>query len=125
MSQSDLARQSSLQQSYISRLENENRSERVDVARLQRIAAALQVTMEEILIQARIIPSEDRRGDLRWKQMERIFRSLPEDRQHELVAIAKTLRDLPQSLQPRVIGQTPPQDAQGQEPHQEAEDVDA
>jgi transcriptional regulator with XRE-family HTH domain len=128
LTQSELAQKAGIQQSYLSRLESGTRSSRPDAVALAHIAQALGVTLDEILIQAGIWPSADRGSDLRWKRMERTFRSLPSARQEELLAIAQALLSLPSTteleaesestLQPRVIGSP----AEGAETENQTED---
>lgn len=93
LNQTELAAKADVQQSYLNRLEAGNRV-RVDVIALDRIARALDVTVDEILISAGVRPTKDRKGSLRWKQMERIFRDLAAHRQEEILAIADTLRSM-------------------------------
>jgi len=116
LTQSELAHKAGLQQSYLSRLESGTRSSRPDGYALAHIALALGITIEEIFLRAGVWPSEDRRGDLRSKRMDRIFRLLPESRQDEMLAIGQALLSLPlpgeakaepeAPLVPRVIGQS-------------------
>lgn len=113
MTQADLADLAGIGQSFLSRAETSGRGDRISAAVLERIARALGVTPEEILLQAGVRPSEDRTEDIRWRQLERVFRSLPPDRQAELLAIAHTLSSLSVSIEtaaaltvaPRVIGE--------------------
>ena len=109
LNQSELAARAGVKQSYLSRLEGASGGRtRVDVAALDRIARALGVTVDEILISAGIRPSKDRTGDLRWKRMERLFRGLSEARQKEILAIADTLRSMSETLIPRPPTAAPP-----------------
>lgn len=104
LSQPELAQRAGVQQSYLSRLENMNRGFRVDVHALTKLALALDVTLEEIVIQAGIYPTDDLQGDLRWKQLSRVFRTLTNHQQDELLAIAQALHAMTAPLEPRVIG---------------------
>ena len=118
LTQRELADKAGLRQSYLSRLESGTRSSRPDTLALARIAQALDVTMEEILSKAGLWPSPDPHldSDPRWKRIERAFRSMPEERQEELLAIAHVLMHLRPArkpaagakgtLVPRVIGQS-------------------
>jgi len=95
LNQRELADRAGVQQSYLSRVEGAAGGRvRVDVLALDRIARALEVTVDEILLMAGVRPSKDRKADLRWKQMERIFRDLATARQEEILAIADTLRSM-------------------------------
>ena len=96
LSQVELAEKARVGQSYLSRLESGSRGARADefAAMLQRIATALEVSTDELFLAAGIKPSQDRAADLRWREMERLFRTLPAERQDELLAIARTLASL-------------------------------
>lgn len=93
LTQAELAQRAGLNQSYVSRLENLNR-DRVDAHSLAMMAQAMEVSIEEIYLVAGLAPSRDRTADVQWAQLERVFRSLPHDRQAELLAIARTLASL-------------------------------
>ncbi len=72
---------------------------------MARIANALDVTVEEIYIQAGIVPSHDRTGELRLKRLERAFRNLSPSRQDEVLAIVNALGALPDpNPAPHVVG---------------------
>ena len=90
LTQADVCRRTGLQQSYLSRLEGAD-YDTVDVMALQKIADVLEITVDEILIRSHVRRVPDRRPTLRWKQLERLFRQLPEHRQEDILAIAKTL----------------------------------
>jgi len=75
LTQADLATRAGLNQPYLSRLETLSR-ERVDARALSKIAAVLGVSVEEIYITAGLQPSDDPAEDLRWKQLQRVFREL-------------------------------------------------
>ena len=125
LTQRELADKAGIQQSYLSRLESGMRTLRPDVFALARIAQALGITLEEILIQTGVWATTEPSKDLRWKRLERTFRSMSEERQEELLAIAQALLHLPPTwkptagtetpLTPRVIGQS-------EEPETRAED---
>ena len=106
LSQVELAEKARVGQSYLSRLESGSRGARADefAATLYRIATVLEVSTDELFLEAGIRPSQDREGDLRWREMERIFRTMPADRQNELLAIARTLATLAPETRPRVSG---------------------
>ncbi len=93
LTQAELAERANLNQSWLSRIENMER-DRVDAHHLAVIAQALEVSIEEIYVAAGLAESTDRTADLRWRAMERIFRAMPDDRQEELLAIARLLASL-------------------------------
>jgi len=105
LTQADLAGKAGVKQSYLSRLESGLRDSRPSAVVLGRIARALGITVDELLLEAGARPSQNRTEELRLKRLERAFVSLPVDRQVELLAIAETLAKLPGStLAPRIIG---------------------
>ena len=97
LTQADLATQAGLNQPYLSRLETLSR-ERVDARVLAKIAAVLGVSVEEIYITAGLQPSDDPAEDLRWKQLQRVFRELSPGKQAEPLAIAHTLSSIDRSV---------------------------
>jgi len=95
MTQADLAEKAHVDQSYLSRLETGSRDSRPNAEALAKIACVLDVTVDQLLLQGGLRPSQDREGELRWMRLERTFRALSPDRQAELLAIAEALRNLP------------------------------
>jgi transcriptional regulator with XRE-family HTH domain len=105
LTQADLADKAGVKQSYLSRLEAGKRDSRPSAVVLGRIARALGVSVDELLLEAGARPSKNPTEELRLKRLERAFVSLPADRQVELLAIAETLAKLPgATLAPRIIG---------------------
>ena len=123
LTQRELAERADLQQSYVSRMENQNR-DRVDVIPLTRIALALDVTVDEILIHARLQPKPVPRDELQWRALQRLFRKLPEHHQQEVLAIAQTLLELSETLKPHVIGRPAPRTAEQDQSYSHEEDLD-
>ena len=111
LTQADLARRARIDRSYLSRLEGSSRKSRVDSVRLARIAAALDVTLDEILIAAGVQPSQHPAEDLGSKKLQRLYYSLSPDRQAELLAIAEALHTIYQTTPPRVVGANPDEEA--------------
>jgi transcriptional regulator with XRE-family HTH domain len=107
LTQADLADRAKVEPSYLSRLESSSRQKRVDSVRLARIAAALDVTLDEILIAAGVQPSPHPAEEIGSKKLQRLYYSLSPDHQVELLAIAEALHTLYQPIAPRVIGSNP------------------
>ena len=97
LNQAELARLADIQRSRLNRIENLNR-DRVDADVLARIARALDVTTDEIYIQAGILRVPNVEAALRRKRMDRIFQQLSPARQEEIIALAIALGSMPVPL---------------------------
>ena len=84
LTQSELARQVGVPQSRLSRIETRQRP--VSAALLAGLAGTLGVSVEELYLQAGLVPGREPVADPRCRQLQRLFLSLPERNRAELLA---------------------------------------
>lgn len=90
ISQRELARQSGLKHGHISTLER-GRYAIVDVHALLRICSALDITIDQLLTEAGLLPAEDPATALHLAELDRLFSTLSASRQEEVLAIIRAI----------------------------------
>ncbi len=95
MPQVDLARAAGVQQTYLSRLEAGSRDSRPNAVVLSRIARALDVSMEELILDDPVPSPPDHAFQLRLARLAHLFRSLSPSRQDDALALLEALSKQP------------------------------